>query len=425
MQKAQLVWRTEKRQVDSLMPYEKNPRKISDKQIADLKRSLKKYNLVEIPAVTLDGKIISGHQRIRVLQLLGRGSEEIDVRIPNRELSQDEYEGYLLTSNAVTADWDFSKLQCFDMDLLLNIGFDEDTLMHIFDDNAETEDDHFDEEKELDKIEETDIKEGDIFALGPHRLLCGNSHDPEVIKKLMGNEKASMVYNDPIYNIGLSYNKGIGGKQNYGGTVNDTKSDAEYKEFLKLGMQNSMSVAKDDAHYFYWCDSRYIWLIEELYRELGIESRRVCMWLKNGQTPTPNVAFSRCYEPCIYGTTNRPYLSKNSQGLNEVMNKEISTGNRLIDDVLDLLDIWLVKRMAGNEMEHPTSKPPTLHEKAIRRCTRPGEIILDIYGGSGSTVLAGEMLKRKVYTCELEPKFCQLIINRFEKYGNVKAKKLN
>ena len=107
------------------------------------------------------------------------------------------------------------------------------------------------------------------------------------------------------------------------------------------------------------------------------------------------------------------------------MNKEIGTGNRLIDDILDQLDIWLVKRLAGSDYEHPTSKPPTLHEKAIRRCTRPGEIILDIYGGSGSTLLAGEMLKRKVYTCELEPKFCQLIINRFEQYGNVKAKKLN
>jgi len=425
MQKTQLAWTTQKRKVDNLMPYEKNPRKISDKQIADLKRSLKKFNLVEIPAIDTDGKIIAGHQRIKVLQILGRGQEEIDVRVPNRKLTQEEYNQYLLTSNAVGGDWDFDKLKAFDMDLLLNIGFGEDDLMHIFDDNAETEDDHFDEEKELAEIKETEIKLGDMFALGSHRLICGNSHDPEVIKKLMSSEKASMIYNDPIYNIGLSYNKGIGGKQNYGGKVDDNKSDAEYKEFLKLGMQSSMSVASSDCHYFYWCDQKYIGLIQELYRELGIENRRVCMWLKNGQNPTPNVAFSKCYEPCVYGTTDKPYLSKNSQGLNEVMNKEITTGNRLIDDVLDLLDIWLVKRMAGNEMEHPTSKPPTLHEKAIRRCTRPGEIILDIYGGSGSTLLAGEMLKRKVYTCELEPKFCQLIINRFEKYGNVKAKKLN
>ncbi|MDD5463620.1 MAG: DNA methyltransferase [Candidatus Moranbacteria bacterium] len=425
MSKEQLVWSTEKRKVDDLMPYEKNPRKISDKQIADLKKSLKKYNLVEIPAVTLDGKIISGHQRIKVLQLLGRGSEEIDVRVPNRELTQEEFEGYLLTSNAVTADWDFEKLQCFDMDLLLSIGFGEDELMHIFDENAETEDDNFDEEKELKEIESTDIKEGDMFSLGSHKLICGNSHNPEVIKKLMGDEKASMVANDPIYNIGVSYDKGIGGKQNYGGKVNDVKTDEEYKEFLKLGMESSMAVTKNDCHYFYWCDQKYIGLVQELYHELSVENKRVCMWLKNSQNPTPNIAFSKCYEPCVYGTVGKPYLSKNSQSLNEIMNKEITTGNRLIDDVMDMFDIWLVKRLAGNEYEHPTSKPPTLYEKAIRRCTRPGEIILDIYGGSGSTLLAGEMLKRKVYTCEIEPIFCQLIINRYEKYANKKAKKLN
>lgn len=420
-----LVWRTEKRLVKDLLPYEKNPRTISEKQLKDLKKSLKKFGLVEIPAVDTDGRIIAGHQRLKVLQLLGRENEEIDVRVPNRKLTEKEYEQYLLTSNAVGGDWDFEKLKSFDTDMLLDIGFGEDELMHIFDDNAETEDDHFDEEKELSRIKNTDIRDGDLFALGSHRLLCGNSHDPEVIKKLMNSKKASMIYNDPIYNIGLSYNKGVGGKQNYGGKVNDKKSDTEYKEFLKLGMQNSMSVAQDDAHYFYWCDSSYIWLIQELYRELGIENRRVNMWLKNGQNPTPNIAFSKCYEPAVYGTTGRPYLSKNAQGLNEVMNKEVGTGNRLIDDVLDLLDVWLVKRLAGNEYEHPTSKPPTLHEKAMRRCTRPGEIILDIYGGSGSTLLAGEMLGRKVYTCELEPKFCQLIINRYEKYAHKKARKLN
>ncbi len=420
-----LVWRTEKRPVKELLPYEKNPRAISEKQLEDLKKSLKKFNLVEIPAIDKDGKIIAGHQRIKVLQLLGRENEEIDVRVPNRKLTEKEYEQYLLTSNAVSGDWDFEKLKVFDMDMLLNIGFGEDDLMHIFDDNAETENDYFNEEKELEKIKNTNIKEGDLFVLGSHRLLCGNSHDSKVIKKLMNNEKASMIYNDPIYNIGLSYDKGIGGKQNYGGKVSDKKTDAEYKEFLKLGMQNSISFAKNDAHYFYWCDSSYIWLIQELYRELGIENRRVNMWLKNGQNPTPNIAFSKCYEPTVYGTTGRPYLSKSAQGLNEVMNKEVGTGNRLIDDVLDLLDIWLVKRLARNEYEHPTSKPPTLHEKAIRRCTRPGEIILDIYGGSGSTLLAGEMLGRKVYTCELEPKFCQLIINRYEKYAHKKAKKLN
>jgi len=420
-----LTWHNEKRKVNDLLPFSRNPRRIDDKQISDLKRSLKKFNLAEVPAIDVDNKIAAGHQRVRALQLLGRGDEMIDVRVPNRKLTPKEYEQYLLTSNAVTGDWDFEKLKAFDIDTLLDIGFDEDILSNIWDEHLETEDDDFQVEKELEKIKSTDIKPGDLFALGSHRLICGNSHDPEVIKKLLGNNKVSFVYNDPIYNIGLSYDKGLGGKQKYGGTVNDKKTDAEYKEFLRQGLQNSISVAKEDCHYFYWSDSSNIWLIQELYRELGIENKRVCLWIKNGQNPTPGVAFSKCFEPCTYGVKGQPYLAKNIQNLNEVMNKDISTGNRLIDDILDLLDIWLVKRLAGNEYEHPTAKPPTLHEKAMRRCTKPGDIILDIYAGSGSTLLAGEMLKRKVYACDIEPTFCQLIINRFKKYANKNAKKLN
>lgn len=416
-----LVWHNEKRKADNLLPYEKNPRKISDKQIDDLKRSLKKFNLVEVPAIDTDNAVVVGHQRIKVLQLLGRGDEEIDVRVPNRKLTPEEYEQYLLTSNAVGGDWDFEKLKLFDTELLLEIGFGEDELMQIFDDGLETEDDNFQEEKELAEIKETDIKLGDLFQLGPHKLLCADAHDPESVKNLMGGEKTSFFYCDPIYNISLDYDKGVGGKQNYGGKVNDRKSDAEYREFLKSGMQNAMSAANKDFHYFCYCDQKYIGMVQDLFRELGIENKRVCMWIKNGQNPTPGVAFSKCYEPCVYGTIGNPYLSKSIQNLNEVMNKEISTGNRLIDDILDMLDIWLVKRLPGNEYEHSTSKPPTLHEKAIRRCTKPGDIILDIYGGSGSSLIAAEMLKRKAYLIEIEPMFCQLIVNRYERLTGQKA----
>jgi DNA modification methylase len=416
-----LIWHNEKRKADDLLPYEKNPRKISDRQLDDLKRSIKKFNLAEVPAIDTDNAIVAGHQRIKVLQLLGRGGEEIDVRVPNRKLTPEEYEQYLLTSNAVGGDWDFEKLKLFDTDLLLEIGFGEDELMQIFDDSLETEDDNFDAEKELAEIKETDIQAGDFFQLGPHKLLCADAHDPESVKRLMSEEKTSFIYCDPIYNISLDYNKGVGGKQSYGGTVNDKKSDKEYREFLKSGMQNAMSVANKDFHYFCYCDQKYIGMVQDLFRELGIENKRVCMWIKNGQNPTPGVAFSKCYEPCVYGTVGSPYLSKGIQNLNEVMNKEIGTGNRQIDDILDELDIWLVKRLAGNEYEHSTSKPPTLHEKAIRRCTKPGDIILDIYGGSGSTLIAAEMLKRKAYLIEIEPRFCQLIVNRYERLTGLKA----
>ena len=420
-----LAWSVGQRKVDDLVPYDKNPRTLSDKQLEDLKRSFKKFNLVEIPAVDTDNHIIAGHQRLKVMQILGRGQEIIDVRIPNRKLTESEFKQYLLTSNAVQGDWDYEKLKDFDIDLLMDIGFGEDELSNIWDKSLEAEDDGFEIEKEIAKIVEPITKPGDLIQLGPHRLICGDAHDPVVIKKLFGDHKASMIYSDPIYNIGVDYNGGIGGKQNYGGKVNDKKSDSDYKEFLRQGLVNAFSVTKADCHAFYWCDEKYIWLIQQLYAELGIENKRVCLWIKNGQNPTPGVAFNKCFEACVYGVKGKPYLSKNLPNLNEVMNKEIGNGNRLIDDVLDILNIWLVKRLAGNDYEHATSKPPTLHEKAIRRCTKPGDIILDSYLGSGSTLIAAEQLKRRVYGVEIEPVFCDLIIKRYEIITNQKAARIN
>src|SRR5665213_1659937 len=136
-----LVWRNERRKVDDLLPYEKNPRKITDKQMEDLKESLSKFGLAEIPAIDADGKIVAGHQRIKALQLLGRGQEIIDIRIPNRPLSKAEFKQYLLTSNRSGGTWNWEILASdFDIDTLLTAGFDSTDLTNIFDDNLEVTD---------------------------------------------------------------------------------------------------------------------------------------------------------------------------------------------------------------------------------------------------------------------------------------------
>lgn len=421
MKNSKLVWHTEKRKVDDLLPYSKNPRTISEKQMSDLKKSLKKFNLVEIPAIDTDGKIIAGHQRVKGLQLLGRGKEEIEVRIPNRKLTQEEYDRYLITSNAVTGDWDFEKLKSFNFDLLLDIGFEKEDLA-FWNKDLEVKDENFNFEKELEKIKVPKTKLGDLILLGNHKLICGSSGDPNVLKRLFGEERASIVYSDPPYNIKLDYNKGIGGKKSYGGNVQDSRSYSEYKEFLKKSLENALSVANKDVHVFYWSDQVYIGLIQELYRELDIENKRVCLWLKNGFNPTPGVAFNKCYEPCTYGVRGKPYIAKGINNLNEVLNKELTTGNSLLSEALDNLDLWMVKRLSGKDYEHATSKPPKLHEKAIRRCTRHGDIILDSFSGSASTLIAGEQLKRRVYAVELEPIFCDLAIRRWEKLTGKKVR---
>lgn len=415
-----LEWATEKRRVDDLLPHKKSPRKISKEQTERLKQSLEKFNLVEIPATDTDGTILAGHQRIKVLQLLGRGQEVIDVRVPNRKLTKEEVDWYLVGSNAIHGEWDFELLKGFDIELLADLGFDQKELDDIW--NTDISDKSFDAEKELKNIKETIVKTGDIIELGKHRLICGDSTKPETLQKLFGDERASMIMSDPIYNIAIDYNAGIGGKQSYGGTVNDSKPDEEYKMFLKASMESALAVTGENAHVFYWSDQTYIWLVQVLYRELGIINKRVCLWLKNGQNPTPGVAFNKAYEPCTYGTRGKPYVVKGVNKLNEVMNVDMTTGNDLMDEVFDHITVWPEKRLSSKEYEHSTMKPPEVYEKAIRRCTRMNEIILDSFSGSGSTIMAAEKLKRRVYAVEIEPVFCELAMRRYEALTGIKAR---
>lgn len=421
MKHTKLTWTTVQRQVSSLMLQEINPRKMSDKQMSDLKKSITKFDLVEIPAVDYDGTILAGHQRIAALRLLGRGEEIIDVRVPNRKLTDEEAKQYLIGSNKVTGDWDFSLLKDFNFDLLLESGFDETEIASFWDEDNESEPDDCDVEKEIKKIKKPRTQLGDIIHLGKHKIICGDSTDPENLKKLLGKERASMIYSDPVYNININYNGGIGGNQDYGGNVNDTRSYDEYKTFISNALQASLAVSHKDTHVFYWCDSVYIGLIQDVYRSLGIENKRVALWIKNNQNPVPSVAFNKVYEPCVYGIRRKPHLNDMIMNAHEVLNKEMGTGNKLVEDVDAYTDIWTAKRLKSSEYEHATSKPITLHEKAIKRCTKPNDIIIDSFLGSGSTLLCAEQLGRRVYGCELEPVFCDLIIRRFEKMTGMKA----
>jgi DNA modification methylase len=414
MSMKKLSWTTVQKRVDDLIPQEINPRKITDKQLLDLKRSLKKFNLVEIPAVDSDGTILAGHQRIKALQLLDRGKELIDIRVPNRKLTAQEAKEYLIGSNKLGGDWDYDLLKAFDFETLSFAGFDPIEIASFWDDKNETKEDSFNVEKELQKIKDPKTKPGDIIYLGKHKILCGDSTDPNNLVRLFGSERASMIYSDPVYNISIDYDGGIGGNKEYGGSVNDTRTFEEYRLFIKDSLTAALSVSDSDTHIFYYCDQIYIGLIQDIYRSLGIANKRVCLWLKNSQNPVPKVFCNKAYEPAVYGTRGRPYLAESITNLNEVMNREFTTGNDLVTQVDDFLEIWTAKRLSAKEYQHATSKPITLHEKAIKRCTRPNDIILDSFLGSGSTLLAGEQLGRRVYGCELEPRFCDLIANRYE-----------
>lgn len=421
-----LTWTTVQRKVKDLLPFKENPRKISAEQVADLKKSLSKFGLVEIPAIDSDNKIIAGHQRLATLHLLGRGDEIIDCRIPNRKLTESEYKQYLIISNKVHGEWDEDLLsKYFDADLLLDSGFNDEEITDLFSDDLNTEDDNFDIDEEVKKIKKPESKLGDLYQLGPHRLYCGDSTDIESVKKVVGNAKIDMIYCDPVYNINLSYSKGIGGTKDYGGSAKDNRSDKEYELFLEKTIENALAVSNKDTHVFYYCDQTYVPMIAKIYGKLGIDFKRICIWLKGVANPVPQVAFSKVYEPCVYGTRGKPYLSPKQTNYDEVLNKEIGTGGAMIQNFMDMIDVWAVQRLSGSSYDHPTQKPITLHDKPIRRCTKIGDNILSLFGGSGGELLAAHQLKRNCFMIEMDPVFIDLIITRFESTTGIKAKKIH
>ncbi|MEI7690598.1 MAG: DNA modification methylase [bacterium] len=410
--------------VDELKPAIYNPRSWSKKAIYDLKKSIKSFGLVD--AILVNGApnrknvVIGGHFRLHVAKELGYK----EVPVCYVYIADIEKEKRLnLTLNKVEGDWNMDLLKDFDLDMLLDVGFDSKDLSPIWDSLLGVENDKFDTEEALEETTEPIVKDGDLFQLGNHRLICGNSLNFDVVKKLVDKDKVSVMYCDPPYNISLDYDKGFGSKSKYGGQVNDSKSEREYRNLIAGTIENGIAFLKKDAHVFYYCDENYIWLIQQSYRDLGIKLKRVALWIKNNQNPTPDSAFNKAYEPCVYGTMGNPYLAP-INNLTEVMNREVGNGNDTIEDITNISNLWLAKRLPTTTYEHPTEKPPTLHEKPLLRCSKSGDVVLDLFGGSGSTLIACEQLKRKCLMVEMSPTFCDVIIRRYESLTKTKAIKI-
>ncbi len=409
--------------VEKLIPAVYNPRTWDEAAIKNLTSSIKGFDIVD-PLIVNNVKgrgniVIGGHFRLEIAKRLGyKQVPVVYVTIPDIDKEKE----LNLRLNRNTGAWDFELLKEFDVNLLLNVGFDDTDLSHIWDDALSIEDDNFDTEKAIEEIGTPKTKLGDLIKLGNNFLICGAATDPTAVKRLVGANKIHILNYDPPYNILLDYHKGIGTNGKYGGKqTNDNKTDEDYRSFLLKTLQNGLIVANDVCHVFCWCDETYIGLVQGIYQELDIENKRVCLWIKNNQNATPQIAFNKAYEPCVYGIKGKPHLAPTPTNLNEILNKEVGTGNRLPDDILDLFNIWLAKRLPTSEYEHPTQKPPTVYEKSLRRCTKPGDSVLDVFGGSGTTLIACEQLKRRAFLCELEPIFCDVIIKRFQELTGKEA----
>lgn len=422
-----ITWSHAKRKVTDLKPSDYNPRKMTPEEKKDIERSIDGFGRV-VPLVVNTGSrentLIGGHQRWKIYS--EKKIEEIDVMVPSRELTFEEEQELNLRLNKNLGSWDYDLLQDMDLELLLDVGFNDDDLQGFFDD-VELADDEFDLDKALEEITEPRVTLGEIWQLGNHRLLVGDSTDAEAVAKLMDDNKASVVYCDPPYNIGLDYSEGIGKSKSYGGEYSakkDSMTDAGYEAFLENSINTAKSVADENAHFFYWCDAKYIGSLQNIYAKLGINFKRLCFWVKNNQNPTPQIAFNKVCEPCVYGTTGKPHLNRNFKNANEVLNQEITSGNQLHDELLDMLDLWIVKRDNTQDYQHPTQKPVTLNEKPLRRCSAPGHVVFSGFAGSGSDLIACEQLKRRWFGVEHDLIFATVIINRWELFTNNQAKRV-
>ena len=413
-----------------LNPAEYNPRKHTSKQIESLKESISRYGLVDPILVNKHSDrmniVVWGHFRLKIAKQMWM----TEVPVIYLDLPLEKEKELNLRLNQNTGDWDYELLKDFDLDLLLDVGFGNEELSSVWDEMLGVEDDGFKKEKELEEIKTPIAKYWDIYALWDHRIMCGDSTKEDDVKKLIESldpwQTIRMIYYDAPYNIWLDYSKWLSNGKSYGGKkTNDAKTKEEYSIFLEKALHNGLRYAEKDVHVFMWCDPNYIGLIQSLYESLGITSRRVCLWVKNNMNATPNVAFNRAYEPCVYGTKWKPPLSKEFRNLHEILDKEVWVGNQVLDDISDMFDIWLAKRLATVDYEHPTEKNPTLHEKSLKKCTNVGDTVIDFFGWSGSTLIACEQLKRRAVLMEYEPTFIDLIIKRYEKLTGNKARKLN
>lgn len=382
-----LEWRTEKRKVSDLVPYTKNPRVLSEKQANDLRVSLSKFNLVEIPAINTDNTILAGHQRLKIMAMLGRSEEEIDVRIPNRTLTEKEVEEYNIRSNRNTGDWDFSTLmEDFDLNELVDWGFDAKQLSTEFDKLREAEEDEFEPEPP----EEPDSKRGQVYLLGEHRVMCGDATSPGDIATLMNGEKAAMLFTDPPYNVDYT-----GKTKDALKIQNDHFATRQaYQEFLLKAFANAVrSMVAGGGAYICHADSEGL-PTRQAFEDSKFKLKQCLIWRKDSMV-MGRQDYHWAHEPILYGWTPG--------------DKHSYYGGR------KQTTVWDVERPKRSK-EHPTMKPIKLVAKAIRNSSKQGEIVLDLFAGAGSTLIAAQQLGRKAFVMELDPRYVDVIRKRYAEY---------
>lgn len=374
-----------------LIPYVNNARTHSDTQIAQIASSIQEFGFLNPVIVSGDNTILCGHGRFYAAQKLGL--EKIPC-IKEEHLTEAQKKAYIIADNklALNAGWDnellsieLSELQGLDFDLDI-LGFDDKELSQLFDDK-EIHEDEFDVEEELKKP--TITKLGDVWHLGKHVLICGDSTKEETYKALLGDTKVNLVVTDPPYNVNY---EGSAGK-----IKNDDMEDSAFYQFLYAAFTQAEKVmANDSSIYVFHADTEG-YNFRKAFKDVGFYLSGTCIWKKQslvlGRSP-----YQWQHEPILFGWKKKG-------------KHQWYTGRKEST-------IWEFDKPKKNG-DHPTMKPIELISYPIKNSSMTNSLILDMFGGSGSTLIACEQLNRMCRTIELDEKFCDVIVKRYVEYvGN-------
>ena len=388
---------------EKLVPYARNARTHSEEQVAQIAASIVEFGFTNPILAGSDGVIVAGHGRLAAAQKLGLDTVPVVVL---DHLTPTQRRALIIADNRIdeNAGWDDAMLRIelqslqedgFNLDIT---GFDADALAELMAGEETTVDGNTDEDA-VPEVSETPIsRPGDIWVLGEHRLLCGDSTVAESYDRLMQGEPADMVFTDPPYNVDYANSA----KDKMRGTdrpiLNDNLGDGFY-DFL-LAALTPMLQHCAGATYIAMSSSE-LDTLQQAFRAAGGKWSTFIIWAKHTFT-LGRADYQRQYEPILYGWP---------EGQNRHW-----CGDR------DQSDVWAIKKPQKNDL-HPTMKPVELVERALRNSSRPGDTVLDPFGGSGTTVIAAEKSGRKARMIELDPKYCDVIVRRWQDFSGHQARR--
>ena len=414
----------ERRSIDDLNPAEYNPRKRlqpGDEEYERLKTSIETFGYVDPIIINADGTVIGGHQRLFVLRDLGYS--EADVAVV--DLSKADEKALNIALNKISGEWDeeklaeiFAELDAEGYDLSLT-GFDEDELAGLL---SGTDADFVDMEKADEDVpepaDEPYSRPGDIWHLGNHRLICGDSTDRATYDRLLAGESVQLVVTDPPYNVDY---EGSAGK-----IMNDSMDSASFRAFLNDMYSAVAAVSEPGAGaYIFHADGEGVAFREEFERA-GFLLKQCLIWVKNSFV-LGRQDYQWRHEPILYGWKDgAAHYFTDKRNLATVIDESgrPEPGNMSREDLEELVSILydavedeptsiIYCDKPLRNAEHPTMKPTKLIAKLIENSSKVGWIVLDPFGGSGSTLIAAEATGRKARLIELDPKFCDVIVKRY------------